>query len=143
MTMVKKLHDDAVIPERSNTGDAGLDLVTIDAATIQPRGGSAKLRTGLAFQIPHGFAGFIWPRSKLSVKYKQLVLAGVVDSGYRGEVMISVINQGNNVMEIRKGDRVAQMVIQPVSLLNVVEVDELDDTERGGKGVNDTDLRLR
>lgn len=140
---IKKLYDHAKVPEKANFGDAGLDLRTRESVTLQP-GQRALLGTGLAFGIPHGFFGHIRPRSKLAAKWGLDILAGIVDSGYAGEVMVSVINHGEDEAEIKAGDKVAQMVIQEShSDLPIVEVSELRETDRGTRGINDSELRLR
>lgn len=140
---VKKLHEDAQPPAKANFGDAGLDLCTIDSANIKP-GCRALLSTGLAFGIPYGYFGHIRPRSKLASKWGLDVLAGVVDAGYRGCVYVSIINHGHDDVEIKAGDKVAQMIIQEThSDLPIVEVVELNDSDRGNRGINDTELRLR
>ena len=84
--------------------------------------------------IPEGHAGLIWPRSGMAVKQGVDVFAGVVDSGYRGEVMVCLYNSSSSPVEISKGDRIAQMLIQPVPLVRIAEVSNLDDTSRGDGG---------
>lgn len=140
---VMKLHPDAKPPETANYGDAGLDLRTIEPATLKP-GQRALLPTGLAFGIPYGYFGHIRPRSKLASKWGLDVLAGVVDAGYRGQVYVSIINHGLSGVEIKAGDKVAQMIIQEThSDIQVVEVERLNESDRGAKGINDTELRIR
>lgn len=138
----KKLHCDAKTPTRGSSFAAGFDLCTIENANIAP-GESATLRTGLAFVIEHGNVGLVWPRSKLGAKKQIQVLAGVIDSDYRGEVMIALLNSGKDTLEVRNGDKIAQMLIQRVFYGALVECDELDDTERGVNGINSTEMRLR
>lgn len=142
MLKVKLLNSKAKVPSKANKTDAAFDLYAAESVTI-PMGMSAKIKTGCAFEIPEGYGGFIWPRSKLSTRFSQMILAGVVDSGYRGEVMIAFINHGFEVMEVREGDRVAQMTIQPVYTGGIMAVESLSDSERGTSGINDSDLRLR
>ena len=140
---IKKLTLDAVVPSLSNYGDAGLDLCTTVPATINP-GCGAVLPTGLAFALPHRTFGQINPRSKLAAKYGGIVGACVVDSGYRGEVMVNLINLGRDVVELKTGDKIAQMVVmEHHSDLPITEVHELKDSDRGAKGINDSELRLR
>jgi deoxyuridine 5'-triphosphate nucleotidohydrolase len=94
--------------------------------------------------IPPGLVGLIWPRSKLAAKHGLDVLAGVVDADYRGEVMISLLNTGDKTVELRKGDKVAQMILQPyLSWIPLDLVDTLPGTERGGDGINSNEMRLR
>lgn len=140
--LYKKLHPAAQIPTRGSDYAAGLDLCTIETVIIPP-GKRALLRTGFAMAIPKGTVALIWPRSKLAAKFGIDRLAGVVDADYRGEVMISLVNHGDDPVELRKGDKVAQMLIQEVCEAEFEEVTELDDTERGSAGINSADLRLR
>ena len=142
MIKIKKLTEDAKIPTLSNPTDAGLDLCTTVNVEILP-GCRATLETGLAFALPVGTVGLVWPRSKLASKWGLDVLAGVVDCDYRGEVMVNVINHGHKVIELRIGDKIAQMIVQEhKSGLPITEVDLLDDTVRGSRGINDNELRL-
>lgn len=140
---VVKRHPDAVVPSLANQNDAGLDLTTIESVTI-PAGKQALVKTGLSFGLPVGTVGLIWPRSKLAAKYGLDVMAGVVDQPYTGEVMVSLINHSDKDVELRKGDRIAQLLVQPVmSGLPIVEVDSLEETSRGAAGINDAEMRLR
>ena len=139
---ILKLHPDAIIPTLGSEQAAGLDLYTIESVNIPP-GKSAKLPTGIAMAIPGGMAGLIWPRSKLAAVYGIDVLAGVIDSDYRGELMISLLNTSSDTFELRKGDKVAQIIIQLVySSLPIEVVDRLDETGRGDKGINSAEMRL-
>lgn len=138
----KKLSEHAKAPVRGSEYAAGLDLFTIESADILPKQ-RALLKTGLAVEIPADYVALIWPRSKLAVKKGIDVLAGVVDSDYRGEVMISLLNTSDQKVEIRRGDKVAQMIIQRCILIEPVEVDQLSETERGSNGVNSSEMRLR
>lgn len=132
--LVKKLHPDAIIPSRANPTDAGLDLHAIGPVGILP-GSRMVVKTGIAVAIPEGYVGLIWPRSGLAVKKGVNTLAGVIDSGYRGELMVAIHNTDREVsVIIEKGDRVAQLLIQPVMLVSPVEVEDLDSTERGENG---------
>lgn len=140
---IKKLTRDTVIPSISNYGDAGLDLCTTVPATINPMC-SAVLPTGLAFALPHGTFGQINPRSKLASRYGLIVGACIVDSGYRGEVMVNLINLGDKDIELKSGDKIAQMVVMShQSDMPIVEVDHLEESDRGASGINDSELRLR
>tara|TARA_R110000851_G_scaffold85818_1_gene186417 strand:+ start:342 stop:785 length:444 start_codon:yes stop_codon:yes gene_type:complete len=139
---IKKLDDEAITPALGSKDSAGLDLFTVESVDI-PAGGRALLRTGIAIKIPSGMVGLIWPRSKLAAKKGVAVLAGVIDADYRGEVMISLLNTSDIVLELRKGDKVAQMIIQKhYSLLPIDIVTELDNTERGADGINSDEMRL-
>ena len=142
MLKYKKLHEDAKAPIRGSQFASGFDLSSIEDADIPP-GKSAILGTGLAMEIKNGCVGLIWPRSKLGAKKQIQVLAGVVDSDYRGEVMIALLNSGDKTLEVRKGDKIAQMLIQ-VSFIGVsIECDQLSNAERGSKGINCDEMRIR
>lgn len=132
MIKFKKLNDGAQTPKQGRDGDAGFDLYADKSCEIWP-GGQATIPTGVACQLPEGFAGFIWPRSGMATRHMINVHAGLIDQNYRGEIQVCLINHGDRKIEIRKGDRVAQMVVSPF-LTGAVEVDELDDTERGNNG---------
>tara|TARA_R110002072_G_scaffold275642_2_gene436763 strand:- start:1935 stop:2366 length:432 start_codon:yes stop_codon:yes gene_type:complete len=133
----------AQIPTRGSKESAGLDLRAIDSVTIPP-GQRALLRAGFAMSMPVGYVGLIWPEPKLAAKMGVDVLAGVVDSDYRGEVMISLLNTGLDPVEIKTGDKVAQMIIQRhYSDMQILAADNLDKTMRGKAGVNSSEMRLR
>lgn len=139
MIKVKKLHHNAVLPKRAHQSDAGLDLCALFKDTdpqvlILKPGNRALLPTGLAMEIPYGQVGLIWPRSGLAAKHGIDSLAGLVDSSYRGEIHVALINHGQKDFEIHSGDRIAQLLIQNVDLSELVEVTELDDTDRGAGG---------
>ena len=143
MIKIKRLTDTAILPTISNPDDAGLDLCVTVNVEILP-GCRATLPTGLSFALPVGTVGLVWPRSKLASKWGLDTLAGVVDSGYRGEVMVNVINHGHRTIELRAGDKVAQMIVQEhKSGLAIVDVRDLDDTVRGSHGINDSEMRLK
>ena len=142
MININLLDPMAKIPTRGSDESAGLDLHTIESVTIPP-GQRALLKTGLAMSMPKGYVGLIWPRSKLAAKMGIDVLAGVVDSDYRGEIMISLLNTGLDPVEIKTGDKAAQMIIQRYSNMQINVVDDLDKTMRGQAGVNSSEIRLR
>ncbi|SMQ85746.1 deoxyuridine 5'-triphosphate nucleotidohydrolase [Devosia lucknowensis] len=131
------------LPRQQTSGAAGLDLAAAidadDPLTIAP-GDFAMVPTGLAIALPEGYEAQIRPRSGLAAKYGVTVLnsPGTVDADYRGEVQILLINHGKMPFVLRRGDRVAQMVVAPVSAVEMVEVHELDTTERGGGGHGST-----
>lgn len=132
MLKVKKLRESAVIPTRAHASDAGLDLY----ATEDDRLESGEVRAiglGLAFEVPHGYEVQIRPRSGLSKKGIMAIL-GTVDAGYRGEVAVVLVNLTSDEYTISEGDRIAQAVINRIYLVEPTEVNELSETERGGKG---------
>ena len=142
MIKFKRINDLAKTPSRGSDYAAGLDLCSVDSAIIQP-GKSATLKTGLSFEIDEGLVGLIWPRSKLGAKKQIQVLAGCVDSDYRGEIMIALLNSGEYPFEVRVGDKIAQLLIQSVNMTPLIEVTELSDTTRGSDGINSTEMRIK
>ena len=132
-----RLIDDATIPIYAKSGDAGADLVAAESVVLDPGGGRALISTGVAIAIPKGFAGFVQPRSGLALKHGITCLntPGLIDSGYRGELKVLLINTDpNETFEINKGERIAQLVIRKVEECNFQEVEELPDSERGETG---------
>lgn len=128
-------------PTYAHSGDAGMDLRAVDWYTIAP-GESAMVRTGLHVQIPNGYVGLVFPRSGLGSKGITLRNAvGVVDSGYRGQVLAALWNTTSEPFEVSRGDRVCQLVIMPYARCEVEKVDELDDTERGEGGYGSTGVK--
>lgn len=137
----KKLREDAVIPTRGSAQAAGLDLYSTEHFVLPP-GEKHLFKLGLAMAIPREAVAEIWPRSKLANEYGIDTLAGVVDSDYRGEVGVILINHGSEPVEFKPQDRIAQMLIKPVSLQYPIKVESLDETERGAEGIHSKDLRL-
>jgi dUTP pyrophosphatase len=134
--LTTRLRDDAVLPTRAHDGDAGLDLYAADAATIGP-GERATVGTGIALEIPDGFAGLVLPRSGLAARHGiALVNApGLIDSGYRGEIRVLLLNTDRaEAFTVSPGDRIAQLVLTPVAAAEPVEVSELATTARGAGG---------
>lgn len=128
---------DLPLPSYGSDGAAGLDLSASHDCRIYP-GAKTMIDTGFAWAIPSGHVGFIWPRSGLAAKHGIDTLAGVIDSDFRGQVRVILINHGAATVEIKAGDRVAQMVIQECARVTQVEVEELTDTARGGGGFGST-----
>ena len=136
---IKKLNNEAIIPAYQTKEAAGFDLHSIENVIINP--GERKLiGTGLAFEIEFGYEVQIRPRSGLAYKHGITVLntPGTIDSDYRGEIKVLLINHGQEPFEIKKGDRVAQAVIAPVVQAQIIEVNELSNTERGVGGFGST-----
>ena len=124
------------MPTRAYPGDAGLDLAACDRVELGP-GERAVVATGLAVAIPEGYAGFVQPRSGLAAEHGISVVnaPGLIDSGYRGEVRVVVLNtDGTQAFVVEPGMRIAQLVVLPVPELDVVEVEELPVSERGERG---------
>ena len=130
---VKLLSDKGTLPTKANRFDAGFDLYSSQNITILPHSMSL-VSTDIAMAIPAGHVGLIWPRSGLAVKQGVDVFAGVIDSGYRGEVKVCLYNSGDKALEIKEGDRIAQLLIQKVDNFFIRKVQELDETDRGSGG---------
>jgi dUTP pyrophosphatase len=135
-----RLHPDARLPTRGSPDSAGVDLYSIEGQRIAARG-RGMVRTGLSVAIPRGFYGRVAPRSGLAVRHGLDVLAGVIDSDYRGEIVCALINHGEEPFEIEAGTRVAQLVIEAIALLEPAWSEELGETERGGGGFGSTGER--
>jgi len=128
-------------PIYARAGDAGADLVSTIDATIEPRGGRATIPTGVAFALPEGYVALVHPRSGLAAKHGITTLnaPGTIDSGYRGEVHVILVNTDpDTAFEVRRGDRIAQVVIQRFEVAQWAVVDELDRTDRGIGGFGHT-----
>jgi dUTP pyrophosphatase len=133
---IRRLRQDAELPNQAYEGDAGLDLVACEHMTLQP-GERAVVPTGIAVEIPDGYAGFVQPRSGLAARHGIGVVnsPGLIDSGYRGEIRVVLLNTDRGEpFEVRPGMRIAQLVIAPVAAVRLIEVDELATSERGGRG---------
>lgn len=133
----QKLHSKAVLPVRSSRNACGLDIHSVEEITIES-GQRVAVRTGLAVAIPIGFYGRMAPRSGLALKVGVDVLAGVIDADYRGEILCLLINLGKNDFKIKVGDRIAQLIIEKVALLDPVWSEKLDETERNQAGFGST-----
>ncbi len=137
---IKRLAPDLPLPRYAHAGDAGMDLYAAEDAVIAP-GERTLIPTGIAVAIPEGFAGFVQPRSGLAIKHGLSLVntPGLIDSHYRGEIKVIAINlDPREPFEIKRGDKIAQFVIQPVTYAELVEVDELDATVRGEGGFGST-----
>lgn len=133
---VKRISPDAKLPRYQHAGDAGLDLFSAVDDVIE-RGEIKAIPTGIKMAIPEGYVGLIWDKSGLSLSGVHR-LAGVVDAGYRGEVRVVMANLGRQPFSVQKGMKIAQMLIQPVVAVEVLEAEELDDTSRGEGGFGST-----
>jgi len=135
---IKKLKPDAVLPSYAHPGDAGMDVYASEDVHIK-KGERAKVPTGIAMEIPDGYVGLVWDKSGLSMNHGLKTLGGVIDAGYRGEVMIGVINLSDNQdYTVVKGHKVAQILIQKIESPTIQEVAELVDSSRGAKGFGST-----
>lgn len=133
----RKLHPAAKLPVRGSHFAAGLDLSSISDQTIYAHE-RAIVRTGLAVAVPHGFYGRIAPRSGLATKHGLDVLAGVIDSDYRGEILCALINHGDEPIKITAGMRIAQLLIEAIATPLPCWSEELNETQRGEGGFGST-----
>jgi dUTP pyrophosphatase len=141
---VRRLDPDLPLPAAQHAGDAGLDLLARAGVVLAPGGGRAAVPTGIALAIPAGYAGFVQPRSGLARKHGITCLntPGLIDAGYRDEVSVLLVNTDpTEPFEIKRGDRIAQLVIQRVESVGWHEVEALDDSERGLGGWGSTGAR--
>jgi dUTP pyrophosphatase len=137
---VKLLHESAVIPTYAHASDAGADLCSVENVTLTA-GQRQTVATGVAVELPNGYAGFIHPRSGLAAKKGITIVnaPGTIDAGYRGEIKVTLLNTDlENTVEIKQGDRIAQLIIQKVESATFEQVNELSDSQRGLKGFGST-----
>jgi dUTP pyrophosphatase len=137
---IKRLDESLPLPRYAHEGDAGMDLYAAEDAELPPMG-RALIATGVAVAIPEGYAGFVQPRSGLAIRQGLGILntPGLIDSHYRGEIKVIAINMdSSNPISIARGDKLAQLVIQPVVRCSLEEVAELDETVRGEGGFGST-----
>ncbi|SOD74084.1 deoxyuridine 5'-triphosphate nucleotidohydrolase [Jatrophihabitans sp. GAS493] len=140
MVRVRRLHPDAVLPRYAMAGDAGADLTTVEDVELAP-GERVLVATGIAIELPDGWAGFVHPRSGLAARSGISIVnaPGTIDSGYRGEVKVNLINLDPcAAVQLRRGDRIAQLIIQRVAWSRFVEVEELTATDRAAGGHGST-----
>lgn len=135
----KRIHPDAVLPAYAHPSDAGMDLRSV-ADVVIPRGGRALVPTGLVILLPPRYEAQVRPRSGLALKHGVTVLnsPGTIDAGYRGEIGVILANFGEADFAVKRGDKIAQLVIAPVTQPQVVETDVVDATDRGTGGFGST-----
>ena len=134
---INLLNDNATTPTKAHTDDAGWDLYSSADVNINPKQRDV-ISTGISLEMPNHFAGLIWPRSGMAVKHGADVLAGVVDSGYRGEIMVCLYNTGDKILQVRRGDRIAQIIFQEVPEVGITVIDSLGSSQRGSNGFGST-----
>lgn len=127
---VKKLREDAKLPTHGHPGDAGMDFYTVEDVVFPP-GERTRVHTGVVIEISEGCVGLIWDKSSISFNMGLKVLSGVIDSGYRGELIMCLLNTSDKNVAIEKGHKIAQMIIQKFEHCDIVEVEELSETVRG------------
>ena len=136
---IKKLNPEAKIPQFALKGDVGMDLYSAEEVVIRP-GERISCKTGIAMKIPDGYAALIWDKSGPSHKFGIKTLGGVFDSNYTGEYMIGLVNLGKEDYKIEKGRKIAQVLFQKIEIPEILEVDELEKTNRGTGAFGSTGL---
>ncbi|WP_010233784.1 dUTP diphosphatase [Clostridium arbusti] len=139
---IKRINEEAILPEYAHEGDAGLDLFSIEDKIIKP-GETTLIHTGIQMELPKNTEAQVRPRSGLALKHSITVLntPGTIDEGYRGEVGVILINHGKANFKVEKQMKIAQMVIKPVFRVQIEEVSELSETERSEGGFGSTGLK--
>ena len=134
---IQKLHPKAVVPTYAHPGDAGMDLYAVERVVIKPSQ-MAPVPTGLACQLPRGTVGLFWDKSGLATKYGLKIMGGVIDTGYRGELVVTLMNLGSKPVVFEPGNKVTQMLIQHVHRPRITVVTSLASSKRGTKGFGST-----
>jgi len=140
MIKIKRIDKSVNLPSYAHEGDAGMDLYSAEELVLKP-GERRTVKTGIKMAIPKGYVGLVWDKSGIASNHGIKTMAGVVDSGYRGEVCVVLKNLGDNDFKIEKNSKIAQMLIQPVESRKIVEVKELDETARGAGAWGSTGLK--
>jgi dUTP pyrophosphatase len=138
--LIRRLDPGVPLPSYAHPGDAGADLVAAEEVTLQP-GERALVGTGIALALPDGYAGFVHPRSGLAARFGVTIVntPGTLDAGYRGELRINLVNlDSTSAVTLRRGDRIAQLIIQQVAKARFVEVEQLPGSARGDGGHGST-----
>ena len=136
---IKRLNENAILPEKQHDSDAGYDLHSIEDIILKPNQ-IYKVKTGIAIQIPNNYGGLVLPRSGLSSKYGISLIntPGLIDSGYRGELLIPLINHSSNEYTINKTERVAQLILLEIPEVKIEVTSDLDESDRESKGFGST-----
>lgn len=137
---VKRLRKYAKLPEYAYRGDAGMDLFSAENYNLKP-GERRIINTGIAMSFPRGYAALIWDKSGISSEHGISTMAGVIDSGYRGEIGVVLHNTSDEHYKIHRGDKVAQTLIQKVESCDIIEVEKLENSDRGEKGFGSSGSR--
>jgi len=138
---IQKINNNAKIPNYAHQGDAGLDFYSAEESYLLKQGERKGFSTGIKMEIPDGYAGLIWDKSGLAAKQGIKIMAGVIDSTYRGEVIIMLINLGNKEYLVEKNAKIAQMLIQKIEQAGIAVVENLNITKRGDGGFGSTGVK--
>jgi dUTP pyrophosphatase len=139
---IKKLHPDAILPSYAHPGDAGLDIYSVEDKIIKA-GERILVSTGISIEIPEGFVGLVWDKSGLANNFGLKTMGGVMDAGYRGEYKIVLFNTSKEDYFIKRGSKIAQLLVQPIITAEIEQVQELSDTSRGQGGFGSTGLEKK
>jgi dUTP pyrophosphatase len=134
---IKKLHPSAKLPTRAHVGDAGIDIYAVERVVLNP-GQRVAIKTGISMEVPEGHVGLIWDKSSIAIKQGLKTLGGVIDAGYRGEVLIGMVNLGDVDYTFEAGHKVAQLLIQRVEFCEIAEVTDLSESIRWEGGFGST-----
>lgn len=134
---IKKLHPDAKLPSYAHEGDAGMDIYSNEDKIIKA-GERETISTGISMEVEKGYVALVWDKSGMASKHGVKTMAGVIDSGYRGEIRIVLLNTSNQPYQIRKHDKIVQILIQPIVRGIIEEVADLIDSSRGSSGFGST-----
>jgi dUTP pyrophosphatase len=137
---IKKLHKEAKLPAFAHNTDSGMDLFALNETIIKP-GEIARIETGIAIELPKGYAGLIWDKGSISMIHGLKVLGGVGDSGYTGDYTVGLINLSKKTYKIDKGSKIAQLLIQKIKHPEIIEVEELKNSKRGSDRFGSTGKR--
>lgn len=137
---VQKMDPSAKLPKYAYEGDAGMDLFSFENMEVKA-GERCLVSTGIKIAVPTGYAGLVWDKSGIATKHHITTIAGVIDSNYRGELKVALTNLGKESYNIKKGEKIAQMLIQPIVSGEIKEVEKLEDTERGESGFGSSGLQ--
>ena len=130
---IKKINSDAILPKYAHRGDAGMDLFSAEELILKPKHRIA-VKTGISIELPKDYVGLVWDKSGVVLKSGIKTIAGVMDSGYRGEYKIVLVNLSSNNFEIKKGQKIAQLLIQKIETPKIEIAEELSKTKRGEGG---------
>ncbi len=136
---IKKLNSEAIVPKYAHKGDAGMDLYSIENLILEPKH-RTMVATGISFELPKGYVALVWDKSGIAKK-GVTTLAGVIDSSYRGEIKIALLNVSSKPYKIKKGEKIAQILIQKVEQPKIQVVEELSKTTRGKGGFGSTGIK--
>jgi dUTP pyrophosphatase len=136
---VKKIHNDAILPSYAHEGDAGMDLFSVEDRIISS-GERALISTGISVELPRGHVSLIWDKSGIAAKSGIKTMGGVIEHTYRGEYKVVMLNTSKENFEVKKGQKIAQFLVQPIMTAEVEEVSELSETARGDGGFGSTGL---